>query len=184
RYALAAAGGADAHGGGGAAVLRRLDDDELVAPHPGLAVGDGPRLGVVHHQGLRPGIDDHEVIAQSVHLDEGAPAHGRVIRLRRQTSPPSRPPAAGVPPGPLPKAAGGSPCRIRLGPWAGDGIRMEPLPPGAPPDPAGGDGSRIFRPPTALSDRFETVSDGSNPPHVISLKMNNYFSMHGVVLQN
>ena len=73
---LATVGIADPQGRVRRAVLRRLDDDELVAAHAGLAVGDRPCLGVAQGQGRGAGIDDDEIVAQAVHLDEGATAHG------------------------------------------------------------------------------------------------------------
>jgi hypothetical protein len=76
---LAAVVVADAQENVGAAVGRRLQDQQLVAAHALAAVGDGLGQSVRQREGLGPGVHDHEVIAQPVHLDEGATAHGGVI---------------------------------------------------------------------------------------------------------
>ena len=59
----------------GAAVARRLEHHDLVAADAGAPVGQRPRARVARREGNLPGVDHHEVVAQTVHLDEGAVAH-------------------------------------------------------------------------------------------------------------
>ena len=47
------------------------EHDQLVAAHPRAAVGNGARLRRGHGHGVRASVEDHEVIAQPVHLVEG-----------------------------------------------------------------------------------------------------------------
>ena len=69
---LAAIRIADAHEDVGPGPLGRFHDDQLVAADTLAAVGDRPGALRIQHEGLLPGIDDDEVVAQSVHLDESA----------------------------------------------------------------------------------------------------------------
>ena len=45
-------------------------------PTPVWRSATAPRLGIAQRQRLRPRIDDDEVVAQPVHLDEGRPLMG------------------------------------------------------------------------------------------------------------
>src|SRR3546814_3961592 len=70
-----------------AAVGRPLENQQLVAADTLAAVGDGPGLRVRQWKRLLARVDHDEVVAEAVHLDEGATAHGRVIWPRGRKSP-------------------------------------------------------------------------------------------------
>jgi hypothetical protein len=54
--------------------VRGLEDDQLITPDPPPAVGYRPGLRGRRAKRCLPGIDDDEIVAQAVHLDEGTPA--------------------------------------------------------------------------------------------------------------
>ena len=64
----------DAHEG--IARDRRLETDELVASHTDVAIGNRADRACGKRRGTLPGVDDDEVIAQAVHLDETDRIHG------------------------------------------------------------------------------------------------------------
>src|SRR3546814_8820902 len=70
-----------------AAVGRPLENQQLVAADTLAAVGDGTGLRVRQRKRLLARVDHDEVVAEAVHLDEGARAHGRVIWPRGRESP-------------------------------------------------------------------------------------------------
>src|SRR3546814_16151014 len=70
-----------------AAVGRPLENQQLVAADTLAAVGDGTGLRVRQRKRLLARVDHDEVVAEAVHLDEGARAHGRVIWPRGPESP-------------------------------------------------------------------------------------------------
>ena len=48
----------------------RLEQDHLVAADARAPVRDGARACCIHRDGALPGVEDHEVVAEPVHLDE------------------------------------------------------------------------------------------------------------------
>src|SRR3546814_18600200 len=84
---LAAVVVADAQEDIGAAVGRPLENQQLVAADTLAAVGDGTGLRVRQWKRLLARVDHDEVVAEPVHLDAGATAHGRVIWPRGVDSP-------------------------------------------------------------------------------------------------
>ena len=76
---LGAVGVADAHACVGA-LFGRLQDDELIAANAALAIGDRRGQAVVEREGLGAGIDNDEVVTESMHLGEGA-GHGNSGRF-------------------------------------------------------------------------------------------------------
>lgn len=64
----------DAHEG--IARERRFETDELIASHADMAIGNGADRAWRKRRGTFPGVDDDEVIAQAVHLDETDRIHG------------------------------------------------------------------------------------------------------------
>ena len=77
---LAAVGVMNAQEDVGGAVNACLEDKQLVAADAPAAVGDGPRLGGADAE--RPGtrVEDHEIVAEAMHLDERQSGHKAVIK--------------------------------------------------------------------------------------------------------
>jgi hypothetical protein len=80
---LAAVGVADSHEDVRRAIRGRLHDDQLVAADAGATVGHGAGRIVVEDEGLRPGVDHHEIVAETVHLYEGPQAHAAGYRAQQ-----------------------------------------------------------------------------------------------------
>jgi len=47
-----------------------LQQDHLVAADAGAPVGNGARARCIHRHRSYPGVEDHEIVAEPVHLDE------------------------------------------------------------------------------------------------------------------
>src|SRR3546814_3366474 len=56
-----------------------FQDQELIAAHALAAVGNGLGQAVRQRKRLLARVDHDEIVAETVHLDEGATAHGGVI---------------------------------------------------------------------------------------------------------
>ena len=78
----AAVGVADVHAGVSALAGGGLDDDDLIATHPGAPIGDGAQAGGVQLDGRGPAVEDHEIVAQSLHLYESYARHEAIYRVR------------------------------------------------------------------------------------------------------
>ena len=85
-FDLAAVAVPDAHPEVGA--VARLEHDQLVAADAGAAVGDGAGERGRDLERLRARVDDHEVVAEPVHLVEAALhlASGQLRRARRASA--------------------------------------------------------------------------------------------------
>ena len=59
--------------------LRRLKAQQLIAAHAEAPVGDAPDLRGAERQLAAPPIEDHEVVAEAVHLVEVELVHGAPI---------------------------------------------------------------------------------------------------------
>ena len=60
--------------------LGRLETQQLIATHAEAAVGDAPGLRGAERQLAAPAIEDHEVVAEAVHLVKGELVHGAQYR--------------------------------------------------------------------------------------------------------
>ena len=78
---LAAVGVADAHEDVGGGILRRLQDDQLIAADALATIGNAARGRIVQREGLAAGVDYDEVVAQAMHLDEGAALEHEISRI-------------------------------------------------------------------------------------------------------
>lgn len=107
RANLAAVGVADAHGNVGARIAGRLDDDQLIAANARMPIRQFAHLSGGKRNAPPARIDDDEVVAETMHFDEGKRFHGRDLY--------------GVNRAEVYRAA--APC-VRGGPWAARNARM------------------------------------------------------------
>ena len=79
---------ADFHERIGAAAVGGLDDQQLVAADPGSPVGDGACVRGAEADWRHAGIEDHEIVAQAVHLGESKCVHTALNMPPGDGSPP------------------------------------------------------------------------------------------------